>query len=102
MDARRGKPGIGAGRKIIALFDRAAARDFADVYTLATRFGKSLLLARAAEIDLGFDLRIFAEMLQTLDRYKDSDIPMPNSNAPEIRIFFNDWVAELLDKEDPS
>jgi hypothetical protein len=60
------------------------------------------LLARAAEIDLGFDPRIFAEMLQTLDRYKDADIPMSNSNAPEIRTFFNDWVTELLEKEDPA
>jgi hypothetical protein len=77
-------------------------RDFADVYTLAARFGKSLLLARAAEIDLGFDLRIFAEILRTLDRYKDSDIPTPNTSASEIRTFFNDWIAELLDNADPS
>jgi predicted nucleotidyltransferase component of viral defense system len=57
-----------AGRKVIALFDRAAARDFADVYTLPARFGKPLLLARATEIDLGFNRHIFADMLRTLDR----------------------------------
>ena len=39
-----------AGRKVLALFDRAAARDFVDVYLLAQRSPKSLLLARAAEI----------------------------------------------------
>ena len=37
-----------AGRKLLALFDRAAARDFADVRLLARRFGKDVLLARAA------------------------------------------------------
>ncbi len=37
-----------AGNKLLALFDRAAARDFADVYMLARRFGKEVLLARAA------------------------------------------------------
>lgn len=30
-----------AGRKVIALFDRAEARDFADVFTLAQRYEKS-------------------------------------------------------------
>lgn len=52
-----------AGRKVVALFDRAEARDFADVHALARRFGTELLLARASEIDPGFDEAIFAEML---------------------------------------
>jgi hypothetical protein len=38
-----------AGHKLLALFDRDAARDFADVYVLADRFGKDALLARAAQ-----------------------------------------------------
>jgi hypothetical protein len=42
-----------AGRKLLALFDRAAARDFADVRLLARRFGKDVLLARTAQIDAG-------------------------------------------------
>ncbi len=45
-----------AGRKLLALFDRAAARDFADVLLLARRFGKDVLLARAAQIDASFDI----------------------------------------------
>ena len=36
-----------AGRKLAALFSRAEARDFADVYVLAQRFSKELLLERA-------------------------------------------------------
>ena len=40
-----------AGHKLLALFDRAAARDFADVYVLAHRFGMDVLLARATQID---------------------------------------------------
>jgi len=46
-----------AGHKLLALFDRAAARDFADVYWLARRFGTGVLLARATQIDAGFDAR---------------------------------------------
>lgn len=63
-----------AGRKLIALFDRAAARDFLDVYELASRFSKAELLARAADIDAGFDQRAFAAMLDHLNRYHDADL----------------------------
>jgi Nucleotidyl transferase AbiEii toxin, Type IV TA system len=45
-----------SGRKTIALFDRAEARDFADVYVLAARFGREALLRSTAEVDLGFDV----------------------------------------------
>jgi hypothetical protein len=41
----------------------AAARDFADIYVLARRFGKDVLLARAAQIDVGFDVRVLADMM---------------------------------------
>jgi Nucleotidyl transferase AbiEii toxin, Type IV TA system len=54
-----------AGNKLLALFDRAAARDFADIYILARRFGKEVLLARAAQIDAGFDVRVLADMIAT-------------------------------------
>lgn len=46
-----------AGHKLLALFDRAAARDFSDVYALARRFGKDVMLARAKQIDAGFDTK---------------------------------------------
>jgi hypothetical protein len=57
-----------AGRKVIALFDRAEARDFADVYVLAQRFDKDRLLAWAAEVDSGFSAGVFADMASTLGR----------------------------------
>ena len=68
-----------AGHKLLALFDRAAARDFADVYVLARRFGKEVLLARATQIDAGFDARVLAGMLATIDRFTDSEIPCPTA-----------------------
>lgn len=79
LDSRPGRPATAsvagptfdpaelAGRKVVALFDRAEARDYTDVYELVQRFGKDELLALAAEVDLGFDLRVFAQMLTTLD-----------------------------------
>jgi hypothetical protein len=85
-----------AGHKLLALFDRAAPRDFADVYILAGRFGKGVLLARAAQIDAGFDAGALAGMLATLDRLTDSDIPLPDgSTATELREFYAAWRSEL-------
>jgi hypothetical protein len=82
-----------AGRKVIALFDRAEARDFADCYVLASRFGKAELLERAADIDPGFERQIFAQMLRTLRRFTDNEIPAENPDA--IREFFSTWANEL-------
>ena len=85
-----------AGHKLLALFDRAAARDFADVYVLARRFGKAVILARAAQIDAGFDARVLADMIATLDRFTDGEIPVPEgSSAAEMRAFYATWRSEL-------
>jgi hypothetical protein len=75
---------------------KAAARDFADVYVLARRFGKDTLLARAAQIDAGFDATVLAGMIATLDRFTDSDIPVPDgTSVAELRAFYAAWRAEL-------
>ncbi len=85
-----------AGHKLLALFDRAAARDFADVYVLARLFGKDVLLARAAQIDAGFDVRVLADMIATLNRFTDDELPSPDGSSPaELRAFYAAWRAEL-------
>jgi hypothetical protein len=86
-----------AGRKILALFDRAEARDFVDVYLLARHFSTELLLTRAFEIDAGFDRAIFAEMLGSLSRFSDADIPLAGDDVDELRAFFATWRAELTE-----
>jgi Nucleotidyl transferase AbiEii toxin, Type IV TA system len=83
------------GRKTIALFDRAEARDFADVYILAARFGRDALLRSAAEVDRGFDTEIFAQMLSTLSRFRDEDIPVAANEVAALRAFFADWTVRL-------
>jgi hypothetical protein len=40
-----------AGRKVVALLDRAAVRDFIDVHALSRRFTETALLDLALEID---------------------------------------------------
>jgi hypothetical protein len=84
-----------AGRKIIALFDRAAARDFVDVYALSRRFTKTELLDLAREVDRGFDTRVFIDMLKHLARYSDVDLALGDVDIAALRRFFQQWITEL-------
>lgn len=77
------------------MFDRAAARDFVDVYLLAQQFPKDLLLAHAAEIDAGFDTKVLAEMITTLARFIDPDIPLAAEQVSALRAFYQTWHSEL-------
>jgi len=66
------------------------------VYVLAHRFGKDILLARAAQIDAGFNAKVLADMIATLDRFKDDEIPVTDgSSAAELRAFYAAWRSEL-------
>ena len=84
-----------AGRKVIALVDRAEARDFVDLNDPARRYDKPLLLTRAGQVDAGFDLAVFAEMLRTLSRFADDDLPVGADEVQALREFFVVWAAEL-------
>ncbi len=84
-----------AAHKLLALFGRAEARDFADVYALTRRFGKQLLLTKAEQIDPGFDRRVLAQMIATLDRFRDDELPTEPELATTMRRFFAAWAVEL-------
>jgi Nucleotidyl transferase AbiEii toxin, Type IV TA system len=62
-----------AADKVLALFGRAAARDFVDVAALLQRFPAERLLDLAAEKDPGFDRLHFAAALHSVARFEDSD-----------------------------
>jgi hypothetical protein len=49
---------------------------------LARLLGKDVLLARAGQIDAGFDVRVLADMIATLDRFSDDELPMPRRGSP--------------------
>lgn len=84
-----------AGRKVIALFDRAAARDFVDVHALSRRFSKTELLDLAREVDAGFDVPVFIDMLRQLARYADLDLALGDVDIDALRVFFQQWTTEL-------
>ncbi|MGL5866783.1 MAG: hypothetical protein ACRCYX_13110 [Dermatophilaceae bacterium] len=85
-----------AGRKLLALYDRAAAREFVDVHALAERFGTRHLLEMAADVDPGLDLGVLADMVDTIARYDDDALALgPNADPTAVRGFFIRWSDEL-------
>lgn len=84
-----------AARKVLALFDRAEARDFADVYQLGKTFQPTLLVERAASLDLGFTPELLAQAITTLSRFRDTDIPIADAELPLLKAFFVIWTETL-------
>jgi hypothetical protein len=84
-----------AARKVVALFDRFAARDFVDVFALTHIYSKPELLEWASEVDPGFDERYFIEALDGLPRYADLDLSLGDVDVGGLRTFFGEWADEL-------
>lgn len=86
-----------AGRKLLALFDRAAARDFVDVFSLAAIFSEHDLLTQAKEIDRGFDPQVLAAMMNRLSVYSDADLLLDPrvTDIARLRAFFAAWATRL-------
>ena len=56
------------GRKLLALYSRAEARDFVDVFHLAALLDRDLMIDIAAMVDLRFDERVLADMFRKIGR----------------------------------
>jgi len=84
-----------AGRKLLALFDRAAARDFVDVLSLTDHYSKARLLAEASALDAGFTAELLAGQISTLGRFTDDDLPVASTETDRLRAFFVEWRSEL-------
>lgn len=47
------------------------------------------------DLDPGFDRVVLAEMMSTLDRFDDNELPIGNADVTSVRTFFADWAREL-------
>lgn len=65
-----------AADKTLALFGRAATRDFVDVYMLQSRYGLDRLMELAKQKDPGFSRDWFAKALQQVERADPADVAM--------------------------
>ena len=84
-----------AGRKLLALFDRAEARDFVDVYVLSKRFGNQKVFDAATQIEVSLNKQVLARMMNALQRFSDDELPIDHSEAAALRKHFANWAKEL-------
>jgi hypothetical protein len=90
-----------AADKVLALFGRAAARDFVDVAALRRKFPGERLLDLAAEKDPGFDRRYFAGALRSIGRLDNGDftaLGLSDADVAALRDQALAW-ARVLDTE---
>jgi hypothetical protein len=59
------------------------------------RRGRRVRAAVPPPEDPGFDNQIFADMLASIERLSDEDLPVQARCASELRAYFRDWAAEL-------
>jgi len=84
-----------AGRKLLALFDRAEARDFVDVYVLSKKFGNQKVFDAATQIEVSLNKEVLARMMNALQRFSDDELPIDSSEATALRKHFANWAKEL-------
>lgn len=88
-----------AARKLLALFDRAAARDFVDLHALSARFDLARLIEVAAQLDNGFDPEGLVEMLASLGRFDDDELADLGAEPTALRAFIDRWRDDLRQRE---
>jgi len=86
-----------AARKVLALFDRTALRDFIDVDRVSEVYTKEQLIEIAGTIDEGFQVSVLVQMLSGLDRFTDDQITAFGVEPTAIRDRFHHWAATLAE-----
>lgn len=86
--------------KLLALFGRAALRDFIDVYFLTKKnFKKDELIEKAKKKDPGFDLYWLGVAMERINTLSDDSPDMHLLTLPctmnELKEFFSIWKKEI-------
>jgi hypothetical protein len=91
-----------AADKLLALFDRAQARDFVDVAALVERFGLDRLCDLAKEKDAGFSRPVLRDMLGGFDRFNQTDFGLDDTAYVQLSRQVRRWRAVLSPSPPPS
>lgn len=86
--------------KVLALFDRAEARDFVDLAAVVDRWGLPYLCRRAKEKDAGFRTELLADQLDRFDRLPAQDFGAQEEERTRLRGVVRFWQLQL--REPPS
>lgn len=84
-----------AGDKLLALFSRAAPRDFVDVAALLNRFSWSELEARAASKDRGFDRHVLADAFGVLPTIRRDRFEIDDPSYDQLLTTFATWREQI-------
>lgn len=93
-----------ATNKLLALFGRAAFRDFIDIYFLVKKgkFSAEELMNKAKIKDPGFDLYWLGVALERINTFKENSAVMlllvESLDFRELVLFFNQWRKEIAEK----
>jgi len=80
--------------KVLAVFGRAEARDFADLMAVEDRFGLDRLIEVAAEKDHGFDPLVFSDMTERFDRLRRDEFPVDDEQYGRLARIVWIWRAQ--------
>jgi Nucleotidyl transferase AbiEii toxin, Type IV TA system len=84
-----------AADKLLALFGRAAARDFVDVHALRQRFTRREMEIGAQAKDRGFSLDVLADAFGVLGSLPRSGFEVNDATFALLAEEFTDWQAQL-------
>jgi len=84
-----------AAGKVLALFDRAEARDFLDLAALVRHFELDELIELATEKDRGFDTVRFLESLSLFRRLRPADLGISEAEYERLRRMVEEWHQYL-------
>jgi hypothetical protein len=84
-----------AANKVLALFDRAEARDFLDLVELTHHFELQSLLDLASRKDTGFDTVGFLEALSSFGRFTSADFGVDQAEHDQLRARVAKWRSDL-------
>ena len=84
--------------KVLAVFGRAEARDFADLMALEPRYGLDRLCDLAAKKDLGFEPALFAEMVSRFDRLRRDEFELDDAEYEQLRGEVRRWHERVLER----
>ncbi|MCC5947264.1 MAG: nucleotidyl transferase AbiEii/AbiGii toxin family protein [Nitriliruptoraceae bacterium] len=84
-----------AADKVLALFGRAAARDYQDVAALRRHFSWTVLLELASEKDAGFSVEGFLDAVAAFDRLDADDFDTSPDGYERLRTEVAGWASQI-------
>ncbi len=91
-----------AADKMLALYGRAEARDFVDLYRLRALYSRERLCELAREKDRGFVANAFAEALRGIDRRDRIEFDVDSPTFAALHREFAQWRDVLLARKPPA